>query len=567
VHLGGTERPERITYLVPCATAAPGAEDPTRRDTPPADDATSAGQRLHPAGVLLACRLRCSTEMVSDEELQVGRETFETALSIAEDHGGRALAATGIGVAAAWDSGPESMDRALRAAVAIAAGQPRSARMQHHQARERVYLGVGVAGAGAQDAPARLAFRLADLAPPCASLVSHEIYESTVDRFDYQGVSPPVPRAAPLPGPVFRLLGPKPERSGTYHAGPDEISLVGRRHLLQTLNACLDEVVRGDGLALHLVGEPGVGKSRLLRAWLTAKPARQHPCLRAHGVPYGGYPWRAWRRLVSPLWSEDRMGEPASLPAAPALADVVAPLRTMERPAILVMDDLHWIDAPSLEALAALVADLAGLRVLVILAYRPSFVGRAPGEPRDRQRYLRVRGLGHRAIGALIDAIAVRRGVYLPPPVRREIARCARGNPLYAEEAVAYLAETQASGDAQPRELPASLPELLIRRLRRAADRTLPELQDGYRRVSILGSLAGERERVLVGLDALDEQLARWLDRLDVIDENEGVLQEFLQGLGHIDGQLALLSLLLGRQRPHRQRLAQALTRLQGARV
>lgn len=94
-----------------------------------------------------------------------------------------------------------------------------------------VSFGIGVALSAEACSSAEtgaLAFRLASLARANAVLVSEVTYRRAVDRFDFCGVGPVVPRSDPLPGPVFELLGPKPERSGTHFAGPERVPILGR---------------------------------------------------------------------------------------------------------------------------------------------------------------------------------------------------------------------------------------------------------------------------------------------------------------------------------------------------
>jgi hypothetical protein len=549
VYLGGTERIEHITYVVPRNAGGPGG----------------AANEGAGTGAILACRLRCETPSPSEDDLQAGRDIFQRTHDAIEDHDGRYRASPDIGVIGCWSA--EDLGLALRAASAII-GAATPARASGARRDVRLITGIGIALATDVDAPeaaARFAYRLADLAMPGTVLVSHDVYGRTVERFDYRGVGPAVPHADPLPGPVFRLLGPKPERSGTHHTGPERAPLLGRQDALQKLRACLDEAAGGE-IVLHLIAEPGAGKSRLLREWLTADPARRQPHLMTHGVPYGGSPRAAWTHLVQPL-SGDRDGATTTGPGRRILTagEAAVRLRCLAPPPIVVVDDLHWIDPASREELSRLIALLPDTPSLVVLAYRPSFIGHAP-KPRSRHRYLRLSAIDEAAMEALAAHVAARYGGVIPPTVRREIARLARGNPLYVEEAIAYVAGAQAAALDQIVALPPSLPELLIHRIRWIADRTLPELEDEQRRLRIFGyAPPQERAAVLERLETVEETIASLLDRFDVIAEDRDLLDEFLARLRQVDGQLALLSLLLGRQRPHRQRLAQGLTRL-GAR-
>jgi hypothetical protein len=321
------------------------------------------------------------------------------------------------------------------------------------------------------------------------------------------------------------------------------------------LDASRRQVAGGAAVVLHVIGEPGAGKSKLLREWLAGTEGNGAPAawirLQTHGVPYGGYPNRAWGHLAATLCGRAAGDAPPAAAGVLPAEEVLRRLRAAGRPALIVVDDLHWVDGPSQAALAALSAGLADLPALLILAYRPSFAGAAPSHPPAIHRRVQVRGLEGQAMRQLIAALAAHRNLALTPALRDEIAAKARGNPLYAEEAIAH--------GAAP--LPASLPELLIQRVRWALETTLPEIE---RRTQATGLVLGlEREAALRQLDVLEERVAAWLDRLDVIEEAAPpLIRRFLGGLQAIDGRLALLSLFLGRQRPHCHRLAQALARL-----
>jgi hypothetical protein len=474
-------------------------------------------------------------------------------------HGGTVGVLAGAGITGLWRHGA-GLDGAPRAASAIlrAPGEPGDPR------GGRLSVGIGIAasegGSASPPAAVDLAFRLAALAAPDSALVSQVVYERTREWFDYRGVGPVVPRSDPLPGPVFALLGAKPERSGSRPAGPDHAPLVGRADALRVLDDSRERVATGRGIVLHLVGEPGSGKSRLVREWLAAAERSgtltDWVRLETDGVPYGGFPFRAWDRLLTSLAPSALRRAPDALPER---------LRSVGRPALILVDDLHWVDAESRDALAQSLPGLADLPVLVILAYRPSGEGVVPAPPTRASRALRLQGLSADALHQLVAAVARRASIELPPEVQASIVARADGNPLYAEEAAGHLADVGRAGEAE--RLPGSVPELLIRRIEWTLGQRLPDIERRYQEAVLVSGArftsAPERQAVLLELDALEERLAAWLDRLDVVqDQPQALVRRFLGGLRAIDGRLALLNLFLGRQRPHCARLAQALTRL-----
>lgn len=560
VWIRGLECPDRRTLLVP-SEGLPVLES--------GRDALGASPGADPAGaVALACEVRCATEQPYPSDFRRGGELLRDILMAIGRFAGVARLVPGAGIVGLWRGGEEGADTVCRVATALlhltgsGSDGPR-------WPEPAVSVALGIAGqhGGEVDlgATIRLAFRLASLALPGTALASHGFYASTRLRFDYRGVVPPVPKSDPLPGPVFELAGPKPERSGTHHEGPEHAPLVGRRRLLHALDEYARMAAGGRGIILHLVGEPGAGKSKLLRQWLSAADGGKRLAgwlrLQAHGVPYGGYPLRAWGHLMAPVivpGGATAGGGPAD---AASVGEVLQSFRASSRPTLIIVDDLHWVDVPSLRAVEALVAGLAGIPAFVILAYRPSFEREAPGGPADCHRHLRLRGLGDAAMCDLIGRLAARAGTDVPRARQEEIRAKALGNPLYAEEAVAHLDEVQSDRKARGAPLPGTLPDLLIRRIRWTLDTALPELEGRAPATSFARGL--ERQALLARLEELEERLAAWLDRFDMMEgEGPGRLGQFLRGLQAIDGRLALLSIFLGRQRPHCCRLAQALARL-----
>ena len=189
-------------------------------------------------------------------------------------------------------------------------------------------------------------------------------------------------------------------------------------HELAELVTGLEDAFAGRGRLFLLAGEPGIGKSRLaeeLTAHARARGARVlvGRCWEAGGAP-AYWPWvqslRAHVRdsdtaLCAPSSGPAPRSSPRSLPElrerfpdlplpSPARAggrrDFACSTPTAEflrnaaerRPIVLVLDDLHAADAPSLLLLRFLARELGSTRMLLLGAYRD--VDPAPGEPADR---------------------------------------------------------------------------------------------------------------------------------------------------------------------------------------
>jgi DNA-binding winged helix-turn-helix (wHTH) protein/class 3 adenylate cyclase len=230
--------------------------------------------------------------------------------------------------------------------------------------------------------------------------------------------SVPVP-GQPTPVRTYQILGLHTQdvargQGARWARSP----FVGRAHELATLHAALAHVVGGRGQAVGIVGEPGIGKSRLLAEWRQQLQAHGVAYLEGRCLSYGSatpyLPVLDWLRVhcgITPADSDDVITAKvcgrlqavglAPDPEAPYLlhllgvdaatvqvagsspealkAHTLATLRQLwlkssqQHPLILAMEDLHWIDPTSEEFFASLVEGLAGAAILMLCTYRPGY--------------------------------------------------------------------------------------------------------------------------------------------------------------------------------------------------
>jgi len=257
---------------------------------------------------------------------------------------------------------------------------------------------------------------------------------------------------------------------------------VGRARELGTLLDAFERARAGHGQVVFLVGDAGIGKSRLLLE-LRRRVGDQADWHEGHCLSFGKT--MAFHPLVDLLQRrfgvEEDDGEAAIAakiergvtavgaplrPIAPYLrallsvdpgdADVRAmspaqrrgetfeALRRLlvhaadQRPQVLVIEDLHWIDGASEQFLAALVDSVPALRVLLIFTHRPGYSSPFG----ERTYFTRVVPAALSAEDSARMAAAVLATDALPVELRALVAAKAEGNPFYVEELVKSLEET-----------------------------------------------------------------------------------------------------------------------------
>jgi DNA-binding CsgD family transcriptional regulator len=291
---------------------------------------------------------------------------------------------------------------------------------------------------------------------------------------------------------------------------------VGRGTELAAFTADLDAAVGGRGGVVLLAGEPGIGKTRLAEEVAAAAAARGAVvlwgrCWEGEGAP-AFWPWiqavRAYVEGSDPTALRREMGAGAAdiaqlvpavrerlpdLPAPPPVEPEAARFllfdslagffraAAAQRPLLLVLDDLHWADSPSLAALRFVGQDLDRTGLLVLGTYRHVEVDRGHSllatiadltRGRHHRRVL-LRGLDE---GDVASFIALVGGVEPSPGLAAAVHRETDGNPFFVSEVVRLLAGEGRLGHAEAGSpaLAASIPEgvraVVAERLGRLSD-------------------------------------------------------------------------------------------------
>jgi DNA-binding CsgD family transcriptional regulator len=323
--------------------------------------------------------------------------------------------------------------------------------------------------------------------------------------------------------------------------------LVERHAELEALDAALDHAEAGEPMVTLLVGEAGIGKTRVVREGESRARGRgamvlRGECLRLDGgeLPYAPLaaalrdaPAEALTGALGELGAEVRgtlersfphlaSGVPVgggSQPDRFAQARVYESLMVLlgalgrRAPVLLVLEDLHWVDRSTQDFVRFLVRGLRAERLAAVMTYRTGELAAdhpvrellADLQYHDRVTLAELRPLDRAGVGAQLEGIL---GRAPDPELADEVHERCAGNPLFAEELLS------ARMDPSGGELPARLADALRVRLRRVPEpvrRLLPSAAAVGRPAApeLLGAAAGMPEPELSGAlrDAVDHHL------------------------------------------------------------
>ena len=466
----------------------------------------------------------------ADTGLSDTSRALEMLVDKVRSFGGRIeeMSPRGIGAAFGLDPAEDAARRAAHAAMAI----HKAAERAHQGDGERFTVKIGIhvgqvlvgrSGPTAEiDADAKRAqwsVLEAMLAPAAAgdTLVSGAAAPFLERRFHLAR------SGASGAEPVYTLVG----REGAGLAPEGRMAaFVGRRQELELLRSRLASIRAGHGQIVSIVGEAGLGKSRLLYEFRQTLRGEHVAYLEGHCLSYGaGIPYlpvlevlRHACRLTDADTPESiarklqaglkRLGiEPeGALPYLLQFLGVKGEIdelamispdaiqsRTFEilrrmcvngsrlRPLIIAVEDLHWVDTAS-EALGATIESLAGVPLLLILTYRPGY--RPPWADRSHVTQIALQPLSAQESLSVVTAL-------LPPEkasdaVARSILAKAEGNPFFLEELARDAAEQEEIGATGA--APDTIQEVLLARINR-----LPE--DARRLLETASVLGREASR------------------------------------------------------------------------
>ncbi|MFN2215933.1 MAG: tetratricopeptide repeat protein, partial [Anaerolineales bacterium] len=364
-----------------------------------------------------------------------------------------------------------------------------------------------------------IAARLMQLAKPEEILTIGVLQKSVSKQFVFEPRPAMSLKGKSDPLPVFALTGERTQRAVRLQEPNYVLPMVGRVKELKEIDKCLDLVVKGKSQIVAIVGEAGIGKSRLIAEAIRSAHRKGF-------IGYGGScqsesinsPYHAWKNIWKAFFEidpdhtlkkqmrnlegeiEDRA--PNRLEAIPLLnvvLDLTIPendftrllepqirqsalhalleeclkAATQDTPLLIVIEDMHWIDALSHDLLERLAKSLANTAICFLIAYRP------PQLERLQEKRLEVlpqfTKIELHTLNKVDTEIAVHAKIAQLYPTRRDklpdglvetLNARAQGNPFYLEELINFIRDRGLDPeDLNNIELPNSLHTLILSRI------------------------------------------------------------------------------------------------------
>jgi class 3 adenylate cyclase/tetratricopeptide (TPR) repeat protein len=495
-----------------------------------------------------------STEFVSAQDPEVTRRQvtawFDAVSGCIETHGGTVEKFAGDAVMAAFgipQAHEDDAERAVRAALGIMDNA------HDHGIEARIGIEAGEVVVDETDSTfatgeaVNVAARLQQAAGPGEILIGEAAHRLTDGRIESEGVGPLELRGFRRPIGAYRALKP-------VDGGPQRVTVsapfVGRESELDLLENTLARTIRDRRPHVFTIyGEPGVGKSRLLREFLAGVEGTT--ILAGRALPYGEgvtyWPLAEMVKAAAGITDDDPMetareklieccgdeaiaellglasgvmdavegerGQPEIAWAAREFVDELADVQ----PLVLVFEDIHWAEEPLLELIDHLAQWVRERALLIVCLARPELLDVRPGwgGGRIRSTAIELEPLAREESEELAAALLAQHEI--SEHVTSRLLEKTEGNPLFVEETVRMLVEEGADGGDR---IPDTLQALIGARIDRLPAGQKVLLQRG----SVMGRtfFAGALDHLSAEYDA--DELEDMLDDLllrDLITRQE----------------------------------------------
>ena len=588
---------------------------------------------------VLFADLKGSMELLADRDPEEARKILDPVLELMMEavhrYEGTVNQVMGDGIMALFGAPLAHEDHAVRACYTALRMQEQIRRYAEHARREHgalVHVRVGVNSGEvvvravgsdlrmdytAVGQTTHLAARMEQMAMPGSVLITAGTLALADGYVDVEPLGPVMIKGLPAPVEAYEVRGAGRVRTRLQASAARGLSrFVGRDAEMEQLRMAQEQATGGHGQVVAVVGEPGVGKSRLFYEFIHSHRTRGWLVLESASVSYGKA--TAYLPVIDLLKSYFRI-EPRddartitekvggkvlmldraledTIPAVLALLDTLpddSPFRALEppdrrrrtlqaikalllresrmQPLVLAFEDLHWIDGETQAILDRLLDSLPAAPILLLVNYRPEY--QHGWGSRTCYRQLRIDPLGGQSADELLRAL-----LGVDPSLdalKRLLVERTQGNPFFLEESVRGLVEVGAlagerggyrlTRQVATLQVPASVQALIASRIDHlsAEDKQLLETASAIGKdvpYSLLAVVAGEEEDVLQGrLGRL--QGAEFLYETRLFPEAE---HTFKHALTH---EVAYAGLVLERRRAVHARIVEAIERTHGGRL
>ncbi len=463
------------------------------------------GERKHVT--VLFADLKGSMELLADRDPEEARKlldpVLERMMEAVHRYEGTVNQVMGDGIMALFGAPLAHEDHAVRACYAALRMQE-SVRQYSEQVRRTAGAAVSIrVGLNSGEVVVRsigsdlhmdytavgqtthLAARMEQAALPGSILLTANTLRLAEGYVQVEPLGPIAIKGLKEPVEVYEITHAGPARSRLQATAARGLTrFVGRHGELDQLRQAMEHAGSGRGQVVAVVGEPGVGKSRLYWEFTHSHRTQHWLILESGSVSYGkATPYlpvvdllkayfqvdprddarKIREKVTGKLLTLERGLEPG-LPVFLALLDVAVEdpewqamepsqrrHRTLEivkglllresqvQPLLLVFEDLHWIDAETQALLDGLVESLPGARILLLVNYRPEYQHGWGGKTYYTQ--LRIDPLPPESARELLSAL-----LGVDPaldPLKGLLIERTEGNPFFLEEAVRTLVETK----------------------------------------------------------------------------------------------------------------------------